>query len=409
MGNYYIDGNERYGINYDWNNIIQKYKGLRVPKNCYDPCKLPIKDNTYFMILSERGVGKTTNVLLLGMIMNRLYGTTVVYVRQTEDMCKKQNIEKLFDVIKTYEGGRYIDNITMGAYTDVKYESQAFYFCTYDENGKVEKKSTNPFLKILSIDRNYFYKSSLNLPKGDIIIFDEFIGKRYQPNEFHDFMDLLSTIIRKRKSAKIFLLANTISITSPYFKEFGILRDIQKMKQNSSLIKTTSLGTKIFFEIYRSKEDKLTNEINATYFGFDNPLLNSITGDGTFALEYAPHIPSGNYKLLYDGIYLETNVGGYRLCINEINNLGPCVFMRPESKIRVNDRIYSNEYRNIDFYAGYFENEKPKCKIYKGFAWDKLDKFILTLYQAGKFFYDATETQSVFADYYAAAIQFKNR
>jgi hypothetical protein len=56
-----------------------------------------------------------------------------------------------------------------------------------------------------------------------IILFDEFlIREQYLRDEFVDFMNVVSSLIRDRDGAIIYMLANSVSKYSPYWKEFGI-------------------------------------------------------------------------------------------------------------------------------------------------------------------------------------------
>ena len=77
----YIDDNKELGILYDWKKIYRLYKKLGCPDNVYNPTTLPINQAKYFMLLSERKTGKTTNLLLLGMCANQEYGTVIHYIR----------------------------------------------------------------------------------------------------------------------------------------------------------------------------------------------------------------------------------------------------------------------------------------------------------------------------------------
>lgn len=120
---------------------------------------------------------------------------------------------------------------------------------------------------MLSIDNAENYKSSYNAPYGDLIIFDEFIGKYYYRNEFVRFNDLLKTIIRDRQSPIIVLLANTIDKNSQYFNELEIYNTVQNMKQGDSEIITSERGTNIYVEILESgvKKQKTRSIVNTLF------------------------------------------------------------------------------------------------------------------------------------------------
>lgn len=384
----YIDNKESYGINYDWNAIMREYKKLKVPKEFLGATDLPIEKATYHVILSPRRIGKTTGILLLGMVMNSMYGTVMQYIRQTEDMIKPSTALDLFNVIIEYRDGDYIKKVTKGRYNSICYHWRAYYYCLVDDDGKILERSENYFCKVLSIDKAFNYKSAYNSPTGDIIIYDEFISNKYQPDEFTNFMDLLSTIIRGRKCAKIFMLANTISLTSPYFKEMEIYTVIKNMKLGQSNYITTDNGTKLFFALMDTKQSQHRSDLNRLYFGFRNTRLNSITGSDTYAFDIAPHIPSHDkFDILYEGIVIKTDLGMYRIKLVNSESLGLCVYVTPTTKIREDDRVYTNEIRS-------------SIQEYHGMKYDRIDKILFEkLFREGRFYYDCNETQSIIRDY----------
>lgn len=389
----YIENEERYGIDYNWELIMKTYNNLGIPKMLFSASNLPIQKSTYFMLLSERAVGKTTNILLLGLVMNKIYGTKIEYIRQSDDMIKPSNALELFKTIIEYKQGAYIEKLTDGIYNTIIYHWKKYYYARVDETGKVVNKSENAFCDVLAIANNFNYKSSYNSPKGDIIIFDEFIGKNYMPNEFELFMDLLSTIIRKRKCAKIFLLANTISIVSPYFREFEVYQKIKTAKAGQSFLMKTERGTDVFFEIIQNKETSLKAEINRRYFGFNNERLASITGSSTYAISIAQHIPRGKWpKVIWNKLVIHTDVGKYRISIMNSEILGICVYCVPTTQMHTGDRQYINDL----VYSKEFN---------KGMKWDKIDKLLIDLFRAGKWYYDCNETETIMINYFQTAIK----
>ena len=76
---------------WDWKLIKKEWNKLKMPKNVvYDPFHVPFDVNnvnrcSYYFFSSKRGVGKTTTMLLLGLILFKLYGVVIQYIRQKED------------------------------------------------------------------------------------------------------------------------------------------------------------------------------------------------------------------------------------------------------------------------------------------------------------------------------------
>ena len=188
----FIDGKRNNGIIYDYSAIRKEFRKLKIPTEYYNPSKSPFDKCKWFINLSDRSTGKTTNWLLFGMTMNKLYGTVIQYVRQTNDMITPRNSKNLFDTILD---NNYVSKLTEGKYNTIVYKAKRWYYAKSDENGEIVEQKNTHFMCMLSIDNAENYKSSYNAPYGDLIIFDEFIGKYYYRNEFVRFNDLLKTII----------------------------------------------------------------------------------------------------------------------------------------------------------------------------------------------------------------------
>lgn len=303
----FIEGNEQFGVEYDWSFIRKEFKKLKIPKNVFNPCTLPIEKAAYFVLMSIRSSGKTTNIILLAAIQHYHYGSVTQYVRQTSEMVQPRN--GIGDIMNTINQFGYISKITNGEYDSVVKKSRYIYLAKLDSEGKLEKLDEKPFIFLMSLDSWADYKSNYNAPLGDIIIFDEFIGKVYYPDEFIWFMDLIKTIARNRLSVKIFMLANTINKHSSYFHELEIYDSIGCMKLGNEKLITTSLGTNVFVEMIDNEiQRKLNERQNRLLFGFGNTKLASITGAQTWAMSEYPHVPKySDMHVLFQKIYIEHN------------------------------------------------------------------------------------------------------
>ena len=392
----FYDNDEKHGIIIDWNMIFREFKKLKVPKDVYDPTTVPIYSAKYFQLLSERSTGKTTNWLLIGMLLYKFYGTITQYIRQTEDMIKPSIAGDIFKVILEYGDGKYIRQITDGKYNSIYIHWKKAYFCNKDENGKIIEQDTNNFLQFLSIDNNFDYKSTYNAPRGDLILYDEFIGKFYRPNEYVDFMDLLSTIIRKRKTPVVVMLANSINYNSMYFKEFEISKEVKQIKTGQNKVITTSKGTTIYFEIIGMKLTAIKTEINRLFFGFDNPKLASITGgEQTWAFDPVPHIVNADsdeyitriLRLDCDDVLLQLDV------------------VRTEDRgLIVNVHECTKEYEDsIILTNGEIRRRNQLFGLGRG----KLCKKVWELYKQNKFYYDSNETGSLVENYVKTYLQIR--
>lgn len=314
----YIKNNPEFGIEYKWKDIKAEMKKLNIPSDVHNPMYLPLDAAKFFVCCSERNIGKTTNWLLLGMVMNEMYGTIIQYIRQREDMIAPKSLKNLFDTILLYE---YVEKVTKGRWNSVFYNSRRYYYCNVDEAGKIIEKAETHFMFVCSIEAAENLKSSYNAPLGDIIIFDEFVGRMYYPNEFVHFADLCKTIIRGRRSPIIAMLANTINPHSPYYNEMSIKDSFEKLNQGDNCIVTTGAGTRIYIEIVGATAEKKEKNsiINRLFFGFKNPLLGAITGESTWSIKEYQHIPeldegeevitiSRQLYVFYNGKYVRLDI-----------------------------------------------------------------------------------------------------
>lgn len=387
----YIGNKPENGIKYDLQLIIREYKKLKCPKTVYDPTRLPLGRARWFALLSERSTGKTTNILLLGMIVNKLYGTQIQYIRQKETMIMPKNIQNLFATILEYH---YIEKITDGEYNSITYKSRRWYYCKVDEDGKITEQASTHFMINLSIDNNDEYKSSYNAPFGDFIVFDEFISRVYYPNEFVVLCDLIKTIIRSRQSLiGVFMLANTINRHSEYFNELSIYDQVQLLKTGESAIYKTAKNTNVYVELIGIKSEERTTlqrVINELYFGFNNPMLASITGDD-WAIHNYPHVPKEKREVLARNFYISHNNKLVNLEITKCEGIGIICILHWAYRTYNDSIIYTID----DIY-----DHRQRFK----FGDTNTDKFIWkTLYSNNKFYYSTNDVGDFVHNYIATA------
>ena len=389
----YINDNPEFGIQYDWKKIRKEFDKLQIPADVYDPTTAPLEKAKYFVETSERNIGKTTNWLLLGMIMNDMYGTIIQYIRQTENMIMPKSLKNLFSVI--VECG-YISKITDGKYNNVIYKSRRYYYTLTDESGKVIEQAAEHFMFCGNIEKAEDLKSSYNAPTGDLIILDEFIGKYYYPNEFVRFCDLVKTIIRGRRSPIIVMLANTINPHSMYYNELEIYDDIQQMQIGEKRMIETSRGTKVYIEIIGATVEKKrkNNIINQLFFGFRNPMLGSITGEN-WAVKCYPHIPElpdqsaeeGDYiEIVSREMYIYYNNKYVRMDLVRHYQLGLCLYLHWAT------RTYND---SIIFTAVDRQDARYRYKLGSG----KLQKFVKQLFAENRVYYASNDVGSFVESY----------
>ena len=356
----YINDKISYGIEYDWKLIRKNYKKLGIPPDFWNPSKLPLENHKYFVGFSERTIGKTTNVLLLGMVMHVLYGTVIQYVRQDEKDIAPKNTSDLFNVIINPEY-KYIEKLTDGEYNTVYYKSRRWYFALADETGKIINVAESHFMFMCDVLHASNLKSGYNAPTGDIIVYDEFITYNYYPNEFVKFEDLISTIIRYRRSPVVFMLANVINKESQYFNELDIYEEVQTLDKGNNTTKITEKGTKIYIEwISNEKASAKKKVLNELFFGFRNSQLASITGED-WAIKSYPHIPEEitKYELIFRGLYIlhndklvrislynHTDIGLIAVCNKATYTHEDSLILTIQNEIDSKNKIYSDGLNN---------------------------------------------------------------
>lgn len=364
--------------------IIKEYNKLHTPPDVFNPCKMPLKRNKYFVLCSERSVGKTTNVLLFGMVAHEVAGTQIIYIRQHADMITPKNARTLLDTILAFG---YVEKVTHGVWSNVRYWAGGWYYCNYDDNGKITEQDKKPFMVCLGLNQNEYIKSVGNYPNGNIIIFDEFISRYYQQDEFILFADVLKTVIRERHEPLVFMLGNTLDRYNQYFAEMELLGVTTSMPLGEHTEVVTSKGTPIYVEFVTREKTKEKLTLNKLFFGFKNKKLGSITGDDWVIIPMQ-HIDSKDEReVILKNLYVlyEGQIINLELCYSA--NYGTHVCAHFANKTYKDSRIYSTDLM-VDMRYRY------------RWGYDKLDRLIWTLYERKKFYY-ANNSVGVLIDKYA--------
>lgn len=375
---------------WDWRLIKREWNRLKMPKGlAYDVFHIPMAYKSpnrcgYYMLISKRGVGKTTSMLLLGLILFKLYGTVTQYIRQVEGMTTPKNAQELMSTIL---GCGYIEKITEGRWNYATYYANRWTFANIDSNGKITEKSKIHFMYTLSVDKSFYYKSNYNAPSGDLTIFDEFINKNYTRNEFIYYLDTLSTIIRKRTGVINVLLSNNIDEFSEYFEEFEIEEQIKKLKRGDCTIATTSGGTKIYIEMI-DQHDKNAARLNKEFFGFRNPRLYAITGTGDWNVPVCKHYDyeDDTAELIDRTHYIELGLNMVAVELWHSEKYGYHCRVHRATKIYDDSVIYTR-------------GEIRDKRYRQGYGYSKVDSWLWNLLDKGMWHY-ATNSQKNFVDKY---------
>ena len=299
----YIGNDPVKGIKYNWKKIMKEYKALGIPPE-YDYTEIiPFENDAlkWYNLNSERSVGKTTNLLLIGMVMNKLYGTQIQLVRH--HIAKASYYKELFNTIVNYNEGQYILSLTDGKYNSVKYYQKRFFYIR-TEDGKEVDRETTPFCVSLAAEDCYALCSTYEAPRGDLIILDECFNDKNKPDEFIRFVHLHKTIVRERMSDKIFILGNTLDVNNIWYRQLMIQNEIRKLKRGEAKVVYTSEGMPIYIHFLDNRSPEKRKEFNKAHYGFDNPELNAIVGNGEWNVKMYPQTCElKNRKRIVRGIF----------------------------------------------------------------------------------------------------------
>lgn len=380
----YIDNDPNLGIDYDWELIAKEYRKLGIPPE-YDITEiLPLGNEVlkWYIITSERSVGKTTNILLIGMIMNALYGTVIQLVRHHID--KASYYETLFNTIIAFNKGQYIKRLTGGKFDSVMYHWKNFYYAKIDEKGK-KIRSDTPFCVSLAGDECYNLCSFYEAPKGDWIVLDECFNETNRPEEFVHFCHLLKTIVRDRMSDKIILLGNNLDINNIWYRQLMINNEVRKMKKGESKIINTSEGMPLFVLFMENRTPEKRRIFNKAHFGFKNPELNAITGNGNWNVKMYPQtcmlqererLFRGIYFSYHSDLFLEAGF------VNSKSGIYLEIHPAKEYSAREGEILYTLTF--------------PRANNEILFGYDKLSKKILSMISSKRVVFADNETGDLF-------------
>ena len=261
----------------------------------------------YRLAVGGRGIGKTYSVCKTILTDYLTEGKRGAYIRRYEEEITPKNIAALFnphrDLIIELSGGKY---------NDISYRAKEWHLCFTDDEGKIVEKDPTAFCIAAAINT---WMTTKGQDRGEVstILFDEFlIREQYLKDEFVDFMNVVSSLIRDRDGAVIYCLANTVSKYSPYWKEFGI-EGVESMEQGE--IRVYQYGeSELTLAIEYCADVSATDKVASKYFAFDNPRLKMVSEGRWEILDY-DRLPRGK-KIFEEDIkyrfYIDFN--GHLLC-----------------------------------------------------------------------------------------------
>lgn len=242
----------------------------------------------YYVIFGERSNGKTFAVLEYALKRYIATGEQLAIVRRWQEDIKPRRASTIFDnFINNELKGNLIEQYSNYAFDKVVYRTGKFYLAKYDVEFDKDIVQETPFAYTFSLS-DMEHDKSTSYPDVTTILFDELLTRGYYlPDEFITFMNVVSTIVRYRNNVKIFMLGNTVNKYCPYFEEMG-LKHVKEMKKGDiDLYEYGESDLKVVVEYADSLNKSKPSD---SYFAFNNPKLNMITG-GDWELNIYPHLP----------------------------------------------------------------------------------------------------------------------
>lgn len=363
---------------------VEKTLGF-VPYNLEPIITIP---SLYYMIYGERSNGKTYQVMEKALWEAYHNGAQFGYIRRQDEDIKGRRGEEL---LTAFEQNNSISAMTNGEWDGIKYYSRRWYWTRTEVVGEkfVTTQSDTPIgyafaLSASQHDKGASYRGIKN------IIFDEFISRPEDPyfaNEFVLFMNTLSTIIRDRNDVTIFMLGNTVNKYCPYFQEMGLMH-AKNLKPGE--IETYKYGDSGLSVVVEHTKPNAKGKASDSYFAFDNPKLKMIT-KGEWEIAPYPRTPY-KYKpteVLFRA-FLEWDRETLKIDLVEHEddlfvNISPRDLDIPDDAI-----IYTSR-----------PDPRPNVRNKITKPMFEVEKLLLTLLAADKWFYATNPTGELVANYLA--------
>ncbi len=385
--------------------VENELKRLKIPQeyNYINPWE--IFNHEYSFYVSVRECGKTTNALLIGLVLYKLYGTKTEYLRCDDDQIKRAQIEELYGTVK---GCGYIEKIFPKMWNDIEYSQvkKCFYLIARDGEGAVIKKDTTPFCAVHSNEKWQKLKSSYNSPKGDYILVDELMDSTRQTiNQMTELMNNISTIGRvnspqRCNNVHIVLLSNNTNPFSFWWEEFEIADRVKELKDFGETFEhETSLGVKIFFKSIELAKDtkKKIERKKIPFFGFNTRKMAQFNGMQVWAgLDY-PHIPDPEMldpkKKIFEYFYIYHRNRYIKLNLYYSRENQYYVFLHFANEPKLKDRVIFtlNPLKENEIYG--FGNYSDAIKVN-----DNMRK-LLRLKKENRWYYENNQIGRIIDDY----------
>lgn len=351
----------------------------------YSLTKILKRKAKYNIIYGERSNGKTYAVLKYGLEKYIKSGDEMAIIRRWGEDFKGKRGQTMF---RGLVNNGEVKKLSHGQWTDIIYYSSKWYLCYYDDDGN-RITDINPFCYGFALTEQEHDKST-SYDKVTTVLFDEFISRKmYIPDEFVDFMNTLSTIIRFRTNVSIFMCGNTVNkYACPYFKEMGLTNYKTQEQGTIDVYSYGESGLTVAVEYTAETPDK--DKPSNVYFAFNNPKLNMIKS-GAWELDVYPHCPikyrpndiKFKYFIIFDNETLQ--------CEIVVKGKDQFTFIHP----------FTSEIKKTDTELIYTPEPNPQKNYVRKITKPRnnIQKRIAEFYIRDKIFYSDNETGEIVRNY----------
>ena len=385
--------------------VKKEIRKLKIPKEYFKMDLEAINNHDISMFLSVRkDAGKTTQAIIIGMVLNKLYGYEIEYLRIDDSQTREANIDNIFSVITKFD---YVSKIYDGKWNGIEYKKRVKRFYLVKREGEeIIARSERPILLIHSLQQYNDMKSAYNNVNGNWLVIDEmFDTSRSTSSMVLELANQISTITRDRNEARVVMLGNNLNKYSFWFDEFGIMDQIENLNYGGYIDHTTTYGTTIYctlFDISESKrQDVLKRKIR--FYGLDSPKMAAFNGLQAFAGNQWQHIQDDEMLdpkyLLYNRVYI-FHRGRYIQLAIYYNGKQEYIFLHWANKPQLDDNIIltaSPDAQNRQHIYGFgklCQNQNIKAKL----------GIIQSLREQKLWFYSSNSVGDLVYDYFKSII-----
>ena len=343
-----------------------------------------VPDANIYMFHGERSNGKTYSSLSYALDKLVEDNTRFVYVRRLAESLRLQYMRNLFTGNK--KTGDLKNHISKFGWDDLGFYSGAFWGLIQNEKGKLIR-TDEPCGYTMAISTWETAKGG-SIPHAKTIIFDEYLTRgSYFHNEPALFENLISSVFRDEGDGKVIMLANTVSWSCPYYREWG-LNHVKEMKQGTYDVYQTGDGKRKIVVCYTEHKGAKASDV---YFNYDNPRSRMIL-EGVWETADYPPIPD-NIGDWYQSVpcYIQS-IDDYTVkLVPAVTPDGlECLLVYNNRRKLIDADGMDKRYKDRVVYTDYFY-PYINCRMAITKHGDNLSKFIISCLKQGRVFYANNE------------------